>query len=289
MSVFKNVADIQTADMLKLPVPEAALPQHRPLKPSEYQKEIVASLAERAEKVRNRMVDSTEDNMLLITNDGRKLAAGSAAGQSHAPPVTPTAKPPSARKMYLRIRQRTAGLTLHPNDFLRPVHPKDDGTFSVYDDIHAKLRNWVFPENEIAFIHNAKERNSEERPVRQGAERSGCVSFWAAPSAWAPAPTVSKSSSPCTTLIVRGVRPAFSSGRGRIIQEGNEKPGGGHFTAMSRKAPSTPTFTSLWESKQKFISQIETSKSPVRSGRRCRRTGRSYAEIEALASGNPYH
>ena len=137
MSVFKNVADIQTADMLKLPVPEAHY-HNIALKPSEYQKEIVASLAERAEKVRNREVDSSVDNMLMITNDGRKLALDQRLVNPMLP-SDPNSKAAKCAENVFEIWQRTAGQRSTQMIFCDLSTPKDDGTFSVYDDIHAKL------------------------------------------------------------------------------------------------------------------------------------------------------
>ena len=171
MSVFKNVADIQTADMLKLPVPEAHY-HNIALKPSEYQKEIVASLAERAEKVRNREVDSSVDNMLLITNDGRKLALDQRLVNPMLP-SDPNSKAAKCAENVFEIWQRTAGQRSTQMIFCDLSTPKDDGTFSVYDDIHAKLLELGIPENEIAFIHNAK--SEVQKKDLFGKVRSGQV------------------------------------------------------------------------------------------------------------------
>ena len=171
MSVFKNVADIQTADMLKLPVPEAHY-HNIALKPSEYQKEIVASLAERAEKVRNREVDSSVDNMLLITNDGRKLALDQRLVNPMLP-SDPNSKAAKCAENVFEIWQRTAGQRSTQMIFCDLSTPKDDGTFSVYDDIRAKLLELGIPENEIAFIHNAK--SEVQKKDLFGKVRSGQV------------------------------------------------------------------------------------------------------------------
>ena len=171
MSVFKNVADIQTADMLKLPVPEAHY-HNIALKPSEYQKEIVASLAERAEKVRNREVDSSVDNMLLITNDGRKLALDQRLVNPMLP-SDPNSKAAKCAENVFEIWQRTADKRSTQMIFCDLSTPKDDGTFSVYDDIHAKLLELGIPENEIAFIHNAK--SEVQKKDLFGKVRSGQV------------------------------------------------------------------------------------------------------------------
>ena len=154
MSVFKNVADIQTADMLKLPVPEAHY-HNIALKPSEYQKEIVASLAERAEKVRNREVDSCVDNMLMITNDGRKLAPDQRLVNPMLP-SDPGSKAAKCAENVFEIWQRTADQCSTQMIFCDLSTPKGDGSFSVYDDIRDKLLELGIPENEIAYIHNAK-------------------------------------------------------------------------------------------------------------------------------------
>ena len=171
MSVFKNVADIQTADMLKLPVPEAHY-HNIALKPSEYQKEIVASLAERAEKVRNREVDSSVDNMLLITNDGRKLALDQRLVNPMLP-SDPDSKAAKCAENVFEIWQRTADKRSTQMIFCDLSIPKDDGTFSVYDDIRAKLLELGVPENEIAFIHNAKSETQKKDLF--GKVRSGQV------------------------------------------------------------------------------------------------------------------
>ena len=171
MSVFKNVADIQTADRLKLPVPEAHY-HNIALKPSEYQKEIVASLAERAEKVRNREVDSSVDNMLLITNDGRKLALDQRLVNPMLP-SDPNSKAAKCAENVFEIWRRTAGQRSTQMIFCDLSTPKDDGTFSVYDDVRAKLLELGVPENEIAFIHNAK--SEVQKKDLFGKVRSGQV------------------------------------------------------------------------------------------------------------------
>ena len=154
MSVFKNVADIQTADMLKLPVPEAH--HHNiALKPSEYQKKMVEALGERAEKVRNREVDSSVDNMLLITNDGRKLALDQRLVNPMLP-SDPDSKAVKCAENVFGIWQRTADQHSTQMIFCDLSTPKGDGSFSVYDDIRNKLLELGIPENEIAYIHNAK-------------------------------------------------------------------------------------------------------------------------------------
>ena len=154
ISVFKNVADIQTADMLNLPVPEAHY-HNIALKPSEYQKEMVASLAERAEQVRNRQVDSSVDNMLLITNDGRKLALDQRLINPMLP-SDPESKAAKCAETVFGIWQRTAEKRSTQMIFCDLSTPKGESVFSVYDDIRDKLLAMGVPENEIAYIHDAK-------------------------------------------------------------------------------------------------------------------------------------
>ena len=154
ISVFKNVADIQTADMLNLPVPEAHY-HNVALKPSEYQKEMVASLAERAEQVRNKQVDSSVDNMLLITNDGRKLALDQRLINPMLP-ADPESKAVKCAETVFDIWRRTAEKHSTQMIFCDLSTPKGDGVFSVYDDIRSKLVEMGVPENEIAYIHDAK-------------------------------------------------------------------------------------------------------------------------------------
>ena len=154
ISVFKNVADIQTADMLNLPVPEAHY-HNIALKPSEYQKEMVASLAERAEQVRNKQVDSSVDNMLLITNDGRKLALDQRLINPMLP-ADPESKAVKCAETVFDIWRRTAEKHSTQMIFCDLSTPKSEGVFSVYDDIRSKLLAMGVPENEIAYIHDAK-------------------------------------------------------------------------------------------------------------------------------------
>jgi len=154
ISVFKNVADIKTADMLNLPVPEAHY-HNIALKPSEYQKEMVASLAERAEQVRNKQVDSSVDNMLLITNDGRKLALDQRLINPMLP-ADPESKAVKCAETVFDIWRRTAEKHSTQMIFCDLSTPKSEGIFSVYDDIRSKLVEMGVPENEIAYIHDAK-------------------------------------------------------------------------------------------------------------------------------------
>ena len=283
MSVFKNVADIQTADMLKLPVPEAHY-HNIALKPSEYQKEIVASLAERAEKVRNREVDSSVDNMLLITNDGRKLALDQRLVNPMLP-SDPNSKAAKCAENVFEIWQRTADKRSTQMIFCDLSTPKDDGTFSVYDDIHAKLLEMGIPENEIAFIHNAK--SEVQKKDLFGKVRSGQVRILLGSTQRMGAGTNCQQKLIALHHLECPWRPSDLQQReGRIIRQGNENPEVDIYSYVTEGTFDAYLYQ-LVESKQKFISQIMTSKSPVRSAEDVDEQALSYAEIKALASGNP--
>ena len=283
MSVFKNVADIQTADMLKLPVPEAHY-HNIALKPSEYQKEIVASLAERAEKVRNREVDSSVDNMLLITNDGRKLALDQRLVNPMLP-SDPDSKAAKCAENVFEIWQRTAGQRSTQMIFCDLSTPKDDGTFSVYEDIHAKLLELGVPENEIAFIHNAK--SEAQKKDLFGKVRSGQVRILLGSTQRMGAGTNCQQKLIALHHLDCPWRPSDLQQReGRIIRQGNENPKVDIYSYVTEGTFDAYLYQ-LVESKQKFISQIMTSKSPVRSAEDVDEQALSYAEIKALASGNP--
>ena len=283
MSVFKNVADIQTADMLKLPVPEAHY-HNIALKPSEYQKEIVASLAERAEKVRNRVVDSSVDNMLMITNDGRKLALDQRLVNPMLP-SDPNSKAAKCAENVFEIWQRTADKRSTQMIFCDLSTPKDDGTFSVYDDIHAKLLELGIPENEIAFIHNAK--SEVQKKDLFGKMRSGQVRILLGSTQRMGAGTNCQQKLIALHHLDCPWRPSDLQQReGRIIRQGNENPEVDIYSYVTEGTFDAYLYQ-LVESKQKFISQIMTSKSPVRSAEDVDEQALSYAEIKALASGNP--
>ena len=283
MSVFKNVADIQTADMLKLPVPEAHY-HNIALKPSEYQKEIVASLAERAEKVRNREVDSSVDNMLLITNDGRKLALDQRLVNPMLP-SDPNSKAAKCAENVFEIWRRTADQRSTQMIFCDLSTPKDDGTFSVYDDIRAKLLELGVPENEIAFIHNAK--SEAQKKDLFGKVRSGQVRILLGSTQRMGAGTNCQQKLIALHHLDCPWRPSDLQQReGRIIRQGNENPEVDIYSYVTEGTFDAYLYQ-LVESKQKFISQIMTSKSPVRSAEDVDEQALSYAEIKALASGNP--
>ena len=283
MSVFKNVADIQTADMLKLPVPEAHY-RNIALNPSEYQKEIVASLAERAEKVRNREVDSSVDNMLMITNDGRKLALDQRLVNPMLP-SDPNSKAAKCTENVFDIWQRTADQHSTQMIFCDLSTPKDDGTFSVYDDIRAKLLELGIPENEIAFIHNAK--SEVQKKDLFGKVRSGQVRILLGSTQRMGAGTNCQQKLIALHHLDCPWRPSDLQQReGRIIRQGNENKEVDIYSYVTEGTFDAYLYQ-LVESKQKFISQIMTSKSPVRSAEDVDEQALSYAEIKALCAGNP--
>ena len=283
MSMFKNIADIQTADMLKLPVPEAHY-HNIALKPSEYQKEIVASLAERAEKVRNREVDSSVDNMLMITNDGRKLALDQRLVNPMLP-SDPNSKAAKCAENVFEIWRRTADKRSTQMIFCDLSTPKDDGAFSVYDDIRAKLLELGIPENEIAFIHNAK--SEAQKKDLFGKVRSGQVRILLGSTQRMGAGTNCQQKLIALHHLECPWRPSDLQQReGRIIRQGNENPEVDIYSYVTEGTFDAYLYQ-LVESKQKFISQIMTSKSPVRSAEDVDEQALSYAEIKALASGNP--
>ena len=283
MSVFKNVADIQTADMLKLPVPEAHY-HNIALKPSEYQKDMVASLAERAEKVRNRKVDSSVDNMLMITNDGRKLALDQRLINPMLP-SDPNSKAAKCAENVFEIWQRTADQRSTQMIFCDLSTPKGDGSFSVYDDIRAKLLELGIPEHEIAYIHNAK--SEAQKKDLFGKVRSGQVRILLGSTQRMGAGTNCQQKLIALHHLDCPWRPSDLQQReGRIIRQGNENPEVDIYSYVTEGTFDAYLYQ-LVESKQKFISQIMTSKSPVRSAEDVDEQALSYAEIKALASGNP--
>ena len=299
MSLFKNVADIQTADMLKLPVPEAHY-HNIALKPSEYQKQIVASLAERAEKVRNREVDSRVDNMLLITNDGRKLALDQRLVNPMLP-SDPDSKAAKCAENVFEIWQRTADQRSTQIIFCdlstpgkeRPIEmvQKEDGSFgmapfqNVYEDIRTKLIELGVPENEIAFIHNAK--SEVQKKDLFGKVRNGQVRILLGSTQRMGAGTNCQQKLVALHHLDCPWRPSDLQQReGRIIRQGNENKEVDIYSYVTEGTFDAYLYQ-LVESKQKFISQIMTSKSPVRSAEDVDEQALSYAEIKALASGNP--
>ena len=283
ISVFKNVADIQTADMLNLPVPEAHY-HNIALKPSEYQKEMVASLAERAEQVRNRQVDSSVDNMLLITNDGRKLALDQRLINPMLP-SDPESKAAKCAETVFDIWQRTAEKRSTQMIFCDLSTPKGEGVFSVYDDIRDKLLAMGIPDNEIAYIHDAKTEAQKKDLFSK--VRAGQVRVLLGSTQRMGAGTNCQQKLVALHHLDCPWRPSDLQQReGRIIRQGNENSEVDIYSYVTEGTFDAYLYQ-LVERKQKFIAQIMTSKSPVRSAEDVDEQALSYAEIKALASGNP--
>ena len=283
MSMFKNIADIQTADMIRLPVPKAKY-HNIALKPSEIQKEMVQELVERAERVRNKMVDSNIDNMLLITNDGRKLALD----QRLINPMlgdSETSKATACAENVFEIWKKTAESRSTQMIFCDLSTPKNDGSFNVYDDIKKKLTEKGIPENEIAYIHNAKTEMQKKELFNK--VREGTVRVLIGSTAKMGAGTNVQQKLIALHHTDCPWRPSDLQQReGRIIRQGNENEEVDIYSYVTEQTFDSYLYQ-LVESKQKFISQIMTSKSPVRSAEDVDETALNYAEIKALASGNP--
>ena len=283
MSMFKEIADIKTADQLKLPVPEAEY-ETVVLKPSDYQRDIVKSLAERAEKVRNGFVDPSVDNMLKITNDGRKLALDQRL-VSDLLPDNPESKVTICAEKSFQIWQETASQKSAQLIFCDLSTPKGDGTFNVYDDLKQKLLEKGVPEKEIAFIHDA---NTETKKAELFSKvKAGQVRFLLGSTAKMGAGTNVQDRLIALHHLDVGWKPSDLEQReGRIIRQGNHNKRVKIFRYVTES-----TFDSyMWqliENKQKFISQIMTSKAPVRSCEDVDEAALSYAEVKALATGNP--
>lgn len=283
ISVFKNVADIQTADMLNLPVPEVHY-HNIALKPSEYQKQMVASLAERAEQVRNKQVDSSVDNMLLITNDGRKLALDQRLINPMLP-ADPESKAVKCAETVFDIWRRTAEKHSTQMIFCDLSTPKGEGVFSVYDDIRSKLVEMGVPENEIAYIHDAKTEAQKKDLFAK--VRAGQVRVLLGSTQRMGAGTNCQQKLVALHHLDCPWRPADLQQReGRIIRQGNENAEVDIYSYVTEGTFDAYLYQ-LVERKQKFIAQIMTSKSPVRSAEDVDEQALSYAEIKALASGNP--
>ena len=283
ISVFKNVADIRTADMLNLPVPEAHY-HNIALKPSEYQKQMVASLAERAEQVRNKQVDSSVDNMLLITNDGRKLALDQRLINPMLP-ADPESKAGKCAETVFDIWRRTAEKHSTQMIFCDLSTPKGEGVFSVYDDIRDKLLAMGVPENEVAYIHDAKTEAQKKDLFSK--VRAGQVRVLLGSTQRMGAGTNCQQKLVALHHLDCPWRPADLQQReGRIIRQGNENAEVDIYSYVTEGTFDAYLYQ-LVERKQKFIAQIMTSKSPVRSAEDVDDQALSYAEIKALASGNP--
>ena len=284
MAMFKEIADIKTADMLNLPVPEAKY-HNIAVKPSEMQKEMVASLAERAEQVRGGGVDSSVDNMLKITNDGRKLALDQRMLNDMLLDFEGSKINACVDNIY-RIWKENADKKSAQLVFCDLSTPKNDGTFSVYNDIRKKLIERGIPESEVKFIHEAdtdmkkkelfqKTRKGEVRVLLGSTQKMGAgtnvqdklIALHDVDCPWRPSDLEQRS--------------------GRIVRQGNENPQVDIYRYVTEQTFDAYLYQ-LVEGKQKFASQIMTSKSPVRSAEDIDETSLSYAEIKMLATGNPY-
>ena len=270
--------------MLKLPVPEAEY-ENVVLKPSEFQKEMVASLAERAEAVRDRQVQPYEDNMLKITNDGRKLALDQRLLNDMLPDEENSKAATCVEKAY-EIWQDTKEQKSAQLIFCDLSTPKGDGTFNVYEDIKNKLMEKGVSENEIAFIHDA---NTELRKAELFAKvRSGQVRFLLGSTAKMGAGTNVQDRLIALHHLDVPWRPSdIEQQEGRILRQGNQNDKIKIFRYVTEGTFDSYSWQ-LIENKQKFIGQIMTSKSPVRSCEDVDEAALSYAEVKALATGNPH-
>lgn len=284
MSMVKEVADIKTSDQLNLPVPEVDY-KTIVIKPTEEQKEYVADLGERAEQVRNGGVDSSIDNMLKITNDGRKLALDQRLIDASFPDASDGKVAECARQCY-QIWKDTKEKKSAQLIFCDLSTPKNDGTFNVYDDLKRKLMDMGVPEREIAYIHNA---NTDIKKAELFTKvRNGQVRFLLGSTAKMGAGTnVQDRLIALHHLDVPWKPSDIEQQEGRILRQGNQNQKVQIFRYVTEG-----TFDSyMWqllENKQKFIGQIMTSKSPVRSCEDVDEAVLSFAEIKALATGNPY-
>ena len=284
IALFKESADIQTPDMLKLPVPEAEY-ENVVLKPSEYQKEMVTSLADRAEAVRNRLVEPHQDNMLKITNDGRKLALDQRLINDMLPDEEHSKAKTCVDKAF-EIWEDTKGEKSAQLIFCDLSTPKGDGTFNVYEDIRNKLMEKGVPAEEITFIHQA---NTELRKAELFSKvRSGQVRFLLGSTAKMGAGTNVQDRLIALHHLDVPWRPSdIEQQEGRILRQGNRNPKVKIFRYVTEGTFDSYSWQ-LIENKQKFIGQIMTSKSPVRSCEDVDEAALSYAEVKALATGNPY-
>ncbi|MDO5571853.1 MAG: SNF2-related protein [Bacteroidales bacterium] len=282
MSMFKEVADIKTADTLNLPVPKANY-ENVVIKPSEMQLEIVKSLAERAEKIRNKEVESHEDNMLKITNDGRKLALDQRLINDMLPDEENSKVAVCANNVF-RIWEENKDKKLTQLLFCDLSTPNED-KFNVYDNIKKKLIEKGIPEEEIEFIHNA---NTELRKKEVFSKvRKGQIRFLMGSTFKMGSGTNCQDKLIALHDLDCPWRPSDLIQRsGRIIRQGNQNPEVYIYRYVTEKTFDAYLYQ-LVENKQRFISQIMSSKTPVRSAEDIDETALSYAEIKALAAGNP--
>lgn len=284
ISIFKEAADIQTSDMLNLPVPEAEF-INEVLKPSEEQQDMVAAFSERAESVRAGMVNPTEDNMLKITNDGRKCALDQRLLNELLPDAEKSKVNTCVENAFHVWEEGKADRTTQLI-FCDLSTPKGDGTFNVYDDVRNKLTEKGIPKEEIAFIH---EYNTEAKKAELFAKvRAGQVRILMGSTPKLGAGTNVQDRLIALHHLDCPWKPSdLEQQEGRILRQGNQNDKVKIFRYVTEN-----TFDAyMWqilENKQKFISQIMTSKSPVRACEDVDDTALSYAEIKALATGNPY-
>lgn len=283
MAAFKEVADIQTADMLKLPVPKANF-HTEAMKPSEIQKEMIKGLAERAEKIHAGGVDPHVDNMLRITNDGRKLALDMRLIQPLAPDDPNGKVAVCARNVY-RIWEQTKEKRSAQLVFCDLSTPTTDGSFSVYGNLKKKLMDAGIPEEEIAFIHTADSEAKKKELFSK--VRSGQVRVLLGSTAKMGAGTNVQDKLIALHDLDCPWRPSDLQQRlGRIVRQGNENEEVEIYRYVTEGTFDAYLYQ-LVENKQKFIAQIMTSKAPVRVADDVDETALSYSEIKALATGNP--
>ena len=282
--MFKEAADIKTSDQLHLPVPDAKF-ETVVVKPSEIQQDMVQALSERAAEVHSGSVDPSVDNMLKITSDGRKIGLDQRLMNS-ALPDDPNSKLNACVNNVLRIWHDTKEQKLTQLIFCDMSTPKGDGSFNVYDDIRTKLLNAGVPEQEIEFIHNADTENKKAELFSK--VRSGQVRVLLGSTAKMGAGTNVQTLLVAVHHLDVGWRPSDMTQRnGRIIRQGNQNKQVYVYNYVTESTFDAYLYQTL-ENKQKFISQIMTSKSPVRACDDVDDTALSYAEIKALATGNPY-
>ena len=283
MSMFKEVADIKTSDQLHLPVPEAKF-ETVVAKPSEIQKEMVQELSKRAADIHSGIVDASVDNMLCVTNDGRKIGLDVRL-MNPMLPDDPNSKLNVCVQNVLKIWEEGKEQKLTQLLFCDLSTPKNDGNFNVYDDIRKKLVAAGVPENEIEFIHNAD--TEAKKAALFSKVRSGDVRVLLGSTAKMGAGTNVQSRLVAVHHLDVGWKPSDMTQRnGRIIRQGNMNKEVKVFNYVTEGTFDSYLFQTL-ENKQRFISQIMTSKSPVRSCEDVDEQALSYAEIKALCAGNP--
>ena len=283
MSMFKEVADIKTSDQLHLPVPEAKF-ETVVAKPSEIQKEMVQELSKRAARIHSGTVDASEDNMLCVTNDGRKIGLDVRL-MNPMLPDDPDSKLNVCVRNVLKIWEEGKDQKLTQLLFCDLSPPKDDGNFNVYEDIRKKLIAAGVPENEIEFIHNAD--TEAKKAALFSKVRSGDVRVLLGSTAKMGAGTNVQQRLVAVHHLDVGWKPSDMTQRnGRIIRQGNMNKEVKVFNYVTEGTFDSYLFQTL-ENKQRFISQIMTSKSPVRSCDDVDEQALSYAEIKALCAGNP--